>query len=410
MQKRKLDNTAKTFSLDEKKNNNIYRMTAVLKEKINPFLLKKAVIAALETYPSYKVKRRLGFFWYYFSENEKTPIVERKTIYPHRMIRFRRSNDYLFKVTYDDCKINLEVLHMLTDGIGASIFLKAILYHYLSAKYSLSNPLTGICKESTRDAYLKCVAKEDKKMPKNKKAYLIKKETLPFYNKTTCYKVNLYELKKVCKQKKLSITEFLTALYMYAIYQTTYQKKTKKDIVMNIPIDLRRYWNEESYSNFFTCMCIDADIMHMKKVSVAYLMRQVHQEFQRKLTEENIRMTVAKDVKLGTNFTISAVPLFLKKIIIKWFGKMFSKSSTSTVSNLGPIILEPAFQPYVENIMVIVNPGRIQKVKCTVCSYLDTLTICLNSNLVSNALEKEFYYLLCKYVGLVEVESDAIKV
>ena len=33
--------------------------------------------------------------------------------------------------------INLDVYHMLTDGLGASILLKEILYNYLNIKYEL---------------------------------------------------------------------------------------------------------------------------------------------------------------------------------------------------------------------------------------------------------------------------------
>ena len=51
---------------------------------------------------------------------------------------FGKNNNYLFKVTYIANKINLDVCHILTDGVGATIFLKAIIYNYLDMKYSLN--------------------------------------------------------------------------------------------------------------------------------------------------------------------------------------------------------------------------------------------------------------------------------
>lgn len=59
---RKLDNTAKIFSMEDYTNNNTFRLSVVLKEKINPSYLKDAVIRTLIDYPSYKVKVRAGFF------------------------------------------------------------------------------------------------------------------------------------------------------------------------------------------------------------------------------------------------------------------------------------------------------------------------------------------------------------
>ena len=72
---RKLDNTAKIFSMEDYTNNNTFRLSVVLKEKINPSYLKDAVIRTLMEYPSYKVKIRVGFFWNYFEKNDNDVIM-----------------------------------------------------------------------------------------------------------------------------------------------------------------------------------------------------------------------------------------------------------------------------------------------------------------------------------------------
>jgi len=59
---RKLDNTAKIFSVEEKKNTNTFRFTAVLTENIIPEILREAVLEALVDYPSYRVRLKSGFF------------------------------------------------------------------------------------------------------------------------------------------------------------------------------------------------------------------------------------------------------------------------------------------------------------------------------------------------------------
>ena len=63
---------------------------------------------------------------------EQIEIEKNKSV---KTINFGKNNNYLFKVTYIGNKINLDVCHILTDGIGATIFLKGIIYNYLNLKY-----------------------------------------------------------------------------------------------------------------------------------------------------------------------------------------------------------------------------------------------------------------------------------
>ena len=79
---RRLDNSAKIFPIaSSKKYSSVFRLSAVLKEKINRDILKKAVDRVLENLPSFKVKLKKGAFWYYFEENNKDIIIEEEKDY-----------------------------------------------------------------------------------------------------------------------------------------------------------------------------------------------------------------------------------------------------------------------------------------------------------------------------------------
>ena len=85
--------------------------------------------------------------------------IEEENDYPCRFIDLPLNNDYLFKVTYFDCKINLDIFHCLTDGNSATHFLKEITYNYIEMKY-LNNVSTTLTKErevkyTTEDIYTK---------------------------------------------------------------------------------------------------------------------------------------------------------------------------------------------------------------------------------------------------------------
>lgn len=103
---------------------------------------------------------------------------------------------------------------------------------------------------------------------------------------------------------------------------------------------------------------------------------------------------------------ISMVPLFIKKIYMKYMARTYSGSATTTLSNIGVIKLLDKYQNYIDNVLVLINPGRYQKVKCTVCSYDNNLNVTINSSLVSNKLEEEFYRLLTRYIGDVKLLSN----
>ena len=50
--------------------------------------------------------------------------------------------------------------------------------------------------------------------------------------------------------------------------------------------------------------------------------------------------------------------------------------------------------------------GRVQKVKCTICSYENNLTVTINSNLITDKFENEFSRLLKHHVGSFRLEQD----
>lgn len=114
---RRLDNSAKIFPISAgKKYSTVFRLSVVLTEKVEPNILKEAVNQALSKYISFKVKMKTGFFWFYFEENLKEPKVEEEKDYPCTYIDPKKNNDYLFKVTYFENKINIDIFHSLTDG------------------------------------------------------------------------------------------------------------------------------------------------------------------------------------------------------------------------------------------------------------------------------------------------------
>ena len=120
---RRLDNSAKIFPIAAgKKYSTVFRLSVLLKEKVNVEILYEAVNKALEQYPSFRVRMKEGFFWYYLEYNPKKVIIEEEKDYPCKYIDPRKNNNYLFKITYFENKINIDIFHSLTDGNTSGCF------------------------------------------------------------------------------------------------------------------------------------------------------------------------------------------------------------------------------------------------------------------------------------------------
>ena len=137
---------------------------------------------ALEKYQSFKVRMKDGFFWNYFEENLKDPIVEKEREYPCKYINPKTNNNYLFKVTYFQNKINIDIFHSLTDGNSGTQFFKEIIYNYLELMYPevFQEERRGRKIEGydTEDSYMKNYDKKATSNASSKKAYILKGERI----------------------------------------------------------------------------------------------------------------------------------------------------------------------------------------------------------------------------------------
>ena len=200
------------------------------------------------------------------------------------------------------------------------------------------------------------------------------------------------------------MTMYIVALYTYALYKTFYKEGCEEEIDIIVPINLRNHFNENTFVNFFTYMNIVSDFKGRVDVSFEDVLNRVRDEFKLKYTSENIKKYLANDVNIGINFPIRMVPLFIKKIFVRILAKL--RASTSIVSNIGVIEFEDKYNKYIDNVLMLVMPNRLQKIKCSICSYDDNLNITINSNINDLRFEKIFYELLFQKFKKFDIISN----
>lgn len=412
---RRLDNSAKIFPIaSSKKYSSVFRLSAVLKEEINPKLLKEAVNKVLQNLSAFKVKLKKGAFWYYFEDNNKDILIEEEKNYPCKYIDPNTNNDYLFKVTYWEKKINLDIFHSLTDGNSGVIFLREIVYTYLELahpkEFNKKLRLEKKLSNSTEDDYLKNYNKKSKGTKGGKKAYALKGRTLPLAAIGAIHvNINLKQLKEKAKEKGVTVTQYLTAIIIYAIYHSNYQKYNgKRPIKVCIPVDLRKYFKSETVNNFFSYITVQADMNTKMLQSFDGMLKFVKQNFEKMLTKEEISKTMSANVKLGNNAFIKLIPLFLKLVIVKLSYIEIRKYTTTTFSNIGRIGIIGEYQKYIDKFLMLIAPETVEKIKCTACSFENNLVFTFTSTLESTEVEQEFCKKL-KQEGIeISVEGNGV--
>ena len=264
---RRLDNTAKIFPVIANENmSQVFRLSVTLKERIRPEVLQQALEDILPHIRNFQVRLRQGLFWYYFEENKRIPFVQRESTYPCRYIDPHGNRKFLFRITYYEKRINLEVFHALTDGLGAVNMLKDLTKRYLQLIHGEEENVwiredekTQVEKEfSVVDSYLENYREVPRRRYSSHPAYRLEGNYLPLGTGQVLHGyVNTKELKEVCHQYGVSITKYLAATLIWSIWQEYLEGKPwAEPVVLNLPINLRAFFNSETMANFFSVTMI----------------------------------------------------------------------------------------------------------------------------------------------------------
>lgn len=398
MKWQKLDNTAKIFPVIASENlTNVYRISVILKEDVRPEILEEALLEILPWFQTFDVRLRRGFFWYYFEKNKKKPKVMEEVTYPCRYLDPYANNQYLFRVTYYKKRINLEVFHAITDGFGAVNFLKELIYCYfdhLDGKKTTETKGSPSedCFLNSEDSYLKHYKKQDVKGYETKRAVQLKGEHLKGGAVGVVHGMfPIEKVKEVSKKYGASITQYLTAVLIFSIYEAYYKAKPNgQPIRVNVPVNLRQYFESTTTRNFFGVIGVGM-AFEEREYSFEEILEQVKQDFKEQLTKESLEKLISYNVSNEKKWVVRLVPLFVKNIAVKWIYRNSIKAFTTTLSNIGAIQLREPYADRVENVTLIMGASKKQEVKCGACSYGETMTMTFSSVLKDVSIQKVFY-------------------
>lgn len=403
-----LDNSSKIFpatTSDGRKNT--FFLSAVLKEEVNKEILEQAVNEVLKRFPSFCVRLKRGMFWYYLEENTKPFKLTEENANFLETFDEKENNNYLFKVSAFEKKITITFFHAITDGNGGIEFLKALVFEYLLL---LGKPVKreGIIKNleapalnsETEDTSV-LVSSTDKnvKLPKDKKAFRTSGTPFEYDGQGVIIgSIKVDELKEVTKKYNVTITCYLTAVLIYSIYQAFIQnkkqsislKKNNKNVVVFIPVNMRKVFGGETLRNFLGYIRLNHDFNI--EVSFEEILNSCKKQMKDKLTEENMKKLVSDNVKIEKNFFLRIMPLFIKDLAIRLsYSRLGDCLHTCNLSNLGSVDIPKSMKEYVEDIYFILDVGAKTKTNVSVVGYLDHINVCFARFFKETELERLFF-------------------
>lgn len=415
----KPDNTANFCTMvTTRKFAHIFRLSVDLEEEIEPEILNTALQVTLKRIPAFALKLRYGLFWNYLELAKDKPEIEEDVRNPMVRSSWKLNKHFLFRVRYYGKRISLEVFHALADGTGGMAFLMTLTAEYLRQKYGyeieespwILHPDEEPKPEEYEDSYSK-VARRQKFKRKSPKAYQAKgsKEPEGYLNLITG-RIPIDAVKAKAKEHNCTITVFLTAVLMDAFQDVQEREKRRKirqmPIVINIPVDLRKFYPSKTVSNFFANVNIGLD-RALGHYSFAEIIEQVKHGMALNITEKKLNNLIAGNIASYQLKVYKVIPMFIKKPFVILGNYMGGEiKSTCTMSNLGNMVLPPRMSEYVRDVQAIAGKNFGRVTSCISISYRDKLSVSFTRKIKEAEIERLFYTKLVEMGIPVEIESN----
>ena len=426
----RFDNTAHLFPIIATDDmSNVYRISVNLTEEVDPQLLQEALNVTLPHFPGFNMRMRKGFFWFYFEENTKAaPDVREEDAYPCQFIVENRNRNYQFRVTYYRKRINMEVFHALTDGMGTINFLKELTYQYLRLAHPETfgeRQLSSDTSLNREDSFMRNYRKKQPKPYKTEKAFLIKGDKLQKNHLGVIHGyLQMAQLKELCRKYDCSINELLVATFAYSVYKE--YNLGGKPVRIAVPVNLRPYFESVTTKNFFVMVSAElkpdailqgelsqnegsesgCDGTLSQELDFATVVTAIRGSLRSQVNKEHLEKLFSYNVSNQMNILARAVPLPLKNIAIRSVFVGAALANTSTVTNIGNIKVEPEYEPFIESFHAILPMSKGQDVKGTVCSYGGTLTFTFSSRLEETHVQRRFFRTLAAEGLDVRIETN----
>lgn len=454
----RLDNASKIFPATANvRDTKVFRMFCELNEAVNADTLQQALDQTLLSFPMYKSVLRRGVFWYYFESSQLEAKVEHEQSSIYSPLYIKGERLLAFRVFYHGKRINTETFHALSDGTGAFWFMQTLVYNYLMLlypeQYADNPPELGVDASMTQrmddsfDRHFKyrsgtnevqrvpqtiedAVVADDisgaggtgttgssadpkatakltraKQKALKRHAYLIRGERNELGLTSLIEGIlSAQAVLELARSYNTTLTVFITAVYMQAMYEDMPYRKKPRPISIDVPVNLRQFYPSETARNFFSVI----NVRHLRDdqsvvPTLEELIDYIQQSFKEELTEERLMNRVVSFMKLERNPVVRVVPTSMKDIILRFFHYLSDLNSSGSISNMARVKMPDEMMPHINHFGVSTSARRPS---ICACSTGDRLFIAFSSPINNQEVTRRFFQFFTKRGIAVTISSN----
>ncbi len=399
----RLDNAAKIYPASRSSRwNAVFRMSAVLKEEVNPEILQQALDDIIDRFPTFRMTLKKGFFWYYFQYLTDKPLIMEEKTCPCAMMPLT-GRDYVFRVLYHSHRISVEVFHSITDGTGNINFLKTLLLRYCELSGATVADVGDILHyddnpvpEEVEDSFKRNIDKSKGMLPRTEpKAYQIngQHEKRGILN-VTQGSMPFSQLHATAKSYGLTVNTYLTAVLSYALLKRElYENKSrKKPIRVQVPINLRKIFPSVTLRNFAgyyntTISPVEQTFEEVAATLDAQLKENITPDYCQKFINSNVSLEKVPVIRVA--------PRFLKTFFMNIsFYLMGERVMSCAFSNIGNVNTPQEMYDYIDRFEFVLGPQKYMGNAMTCASYNGRTVVTFSRTTKDPILEREFFKIL----------------
>ena len=405
-----LDNAAIVYPLGMKYGQMpMFRLSAELKENIEPVLLQLALDFTIKRFPTFSAVIKNGFFWHYLETTNVLALVEEEKDIPCKPISIILRSYRSMRVLYYRKRISVEFFHVLTDGTGGMVFLKTLLAEYLRLKGIEVKKENGVLDVNGEVDEAELVNEFANAKGEASLSTFVDKKSLQIEGKLSRlnltkivhFEMDPEKLRETAHRHGGTVTAYVTALIFMAARKCIRRKEGIFNI--QIPVNMRKFNGSKTLRNYSMYFNASKDISQISDMES--LVRDIDVQIREKGSEKMMNQMMMTTGQLIS--TLSFIPLFLKVPIMQMvYGYLGNSIIGCNLSNLGVLDFPEGMKEAIEKIYFVMPPGTPNRFTTTLAT---ANGICVFSVMRSGddpSIEEELYRLLDEEGLIEEVEGS----
>ena len=409
-----LDDAAKIYPISmEHGVQNLFRLSVYFKEDVVPAVLQMALTFTVKRFPGFATTLKKGFFWHYLDAVKKRYTLAEENDVPCQPIRISLSGSSSFRLIYYKNRVSAEFFHVLTDGTGGMIFLKAIAAEYLRILHGVtpSHDEMGDLWDVNDTPMLEEFENAFVKIERAKSSGgFIQRRAIQMSGaleyRRPCrilhFKMPTSALKDAAKKINSTVTVYLLSKMFLACSAAT--DELSGDINIQLPVNMRKFYPTSTVRNFSMYCGIRLPVERI--TDKPELSEEIAAQIAEKADREPMHEMITSAVKLVS--ALRFIPLTIKAPVAKLvYGFLGDKTCTTTFSNLGLVSMPESLSEYIESMDFCLGAPESNRLAVAAVSFGGVTTFSITKNTADPTFEEKMYKYLSDDGISVTVEGSA---